>query len=80
VVELGIMLPQYLMELDKGFRTEEIGKNLIKMNNFPGSEGNTGSTVEKKFSKNKKEIGILMDVFNALNTNRLLFFKPFWTI
>jgi len=47
VVEPGIMQPQYLVELDKGFTIEEIGKNLMKMNNFPGSEWNTGSNVEK---------------------------------
>lgn len=47
MVEPGIMLPQYLVELDKGFTIEEIGNNLMKMNNFPGSEWNTGSTVEK---------------------------------
>jgi len=40
------MLPQCLVELDKVFAVLEIGKNLMKMNNFPGSEWNTGSTVE----------------------------------
>jgi hypothetical protein len=29
----------------------------------------------KKFSKNKKEMGILMDIFNALNTNRRFIFR-----
>jgi len=47
VVEPGIMLPECLVELDEGFTILEIGKNLMKMNNFPGSEWNTGSTVEK---------------------------------
>jgi hypothetical protein len=47
VVEPGIMLPQYFVELGKGFTIEEIRKNLMKIDNFPGSERNTGSTVEK---------------------------------
>jgi hypothetical protein len=55
VVEPGIMLPQYLVELVKGFTIEEIGKNLMKMNNFPGSECNPGSNMEKSSVKIRKK-------------------------
>jgi hypothetical protein len=47
VVELGIMLPQYLEELVKGFTIENIGRNLMKINIFSGSECNPGSNIGK---------------------------------
>jgi hypothetical protein len=74
MVEPGIMLPRYLMELDNGFTIEEIGKNLMKTNNFPDSDGMLVSTW-KKFGKNKKEMRILMDIFNALDTNLRFIFR-----
>jgi hypothetical protein len=47
VVEPEIMQPQYLVELVQGFTVEDIGKNLMKIkNNFQGSDGILGSSVE----------------------------------
>jgi hypothetical protein len=34
------------VELVKGFTVEEIGENLMKMNNFPGSDGIPGRNVQ----------------------------------